>query len=206
VPIISDAWPGLQEFFVPGREILVARTAEDTLRALAAVGDEEARRIAIIIALLCSRRVASQPAVPAEPCATTARWRRLPSFPGDTVGRSSLVYDEHDRQVVLFGEKYGPGSQDPRTVQLWALSLPAHQPARWRQLVAGGRPPSPSTTTGVSYDPTGQRLIVLDAGILGSGPPSIWELPLSVTPATWRKVTPAGRQVPCTHICGGRQV
>jgi spore maturation protein CgeB len=45
VPIISDAWPGLQEFLVPGREILVARTAEDTLRALTAVGEDEARRI-----------------------------------------------------------------------------------------------------------------------------------------------------------------
>jgi spore maturation protein CgeB len=45
VPIISDAWPGLEEIFVPGREILVARTAEDTLRVLATVGEAEARRI-----------------------------------------------------------------------------------------------------------------------------------------------------------------
>jgi spore maturation protein CgeB len=45
VPIISDPWPGLEEIFVPGREILVARSAEDTLRALTAVGEDEARRI-----------------------------------------------------------------------------------------------------------------------------------------------------------------
>jgi spore maturation protein CgeB len=45
VPIISDHWPGLEEIFVPGREILVARSAEDTLRALTAVGEDEARRI-----------------------------------------------------------------------------------------------------------------------------------------------------------------
>jgi spore maturation protein CgeB len=45
VPIISDPWPGLETIFTPGREILVARTAEDTLRALTATGPEEARRI-----------------------------------------------------------------------------------------------------------------------------------------------------------------
>jgi spore maturation protein CgeB len=45
VPIISDPWPGLESLFAPGREILIARTPEDTARALAALGDEEARRI-----------------------------------------------------------------------------------------------------------------------------------------------------------------
>jgi spore maturation protein CgeB len=45
VPVISDAWPGLESFFAPGREILLARTAEDTLRTLTAIGPEEARRI-----------------------------------------------------------------------------------------------------------------------------------------------------------------
>jgi spore maturation protein CgeB len=45
VPIISDVWPGLETLFVPGREILLARTVEDTQRALTAAGEEEARRI-----------------------------------------------------------------------------------------------------------------------------------------------------------------
>jgi spore maturation protein CgeB len=45
VPIISDAWPGLETIFVPGREILVARSPEDVLRAFNAIGEEEARRI-----------------------------------------------------------------------------------------------------------------------------------------------------------------
>jgi spore maturation protein CgeB len=45
VPIISDVWPGLETLFVPGREILLARSPEDTLRALGSVGDEEAIRI-----------------------------------------------------------------------------------------------------------------------------------------------------------------
>ena len=34
VPIISDDWTGLEEFFEPGREIVVARTGEDVISAL----------------------------------------------------------------------------------------------------------------------------------------------------------------------------
>jgi spore maturation protein CgeB len=33
-PVLSDAWPGLDTFFEPEREILVAHTAEDAVRAL----------------------------------------------------------------------------------------------------------------------------------------------------------------------------
>ena len=35
VPILSDDWPGLDAFFEPGAEILVARTTEDAMEALA---------------------------------------------------------------------------------------------------------------------------------------------------------------------------
>lgn len=35
VPLLSDDWPGIDEFFMPGREILIARGAQDTLAALA---------------------------------------------------------------------------------------------------------------------------------------------------------------------------
>jgi spore maturation protein CgeB len=44
VPIISDAWPGLDTVLEPGREILVARGAADTLGALA-LPEDEARRL-----------------------------------------------------------------------------------------------------------------------------------------------------------------
>jgi spore maturation protein CgeB len=33
-PVITDCWQGLEDFFVPGEEILVARAAEDVLHAL----------------------------------------------------------------------------------------------------------------------------------------------------------------------------
>jgi spore maturation protein CgeB len=44
-PVLSDAWPGLEEFFVPGQEILVARSAEESLAALD-LSDAELERIA----------------------------------------------------------------------------------------------------------------------------------------------------------------
>ena len=33
-PVLSDAWEGLDEFFAPGREILVAHDTDDVLAAL----------------------------------------------------------------------------------------------------------------------------------------------------------------------------
>lgn len=44
-PILSDGWPGLDEFFAPGREILRVDTADDVLAALS-LTDAELRRVA----------------------------------------------------------------------------------------------------------------------------------------------------------------
>ena len=44
-PIISDWWEGLDALFVPGEEILIARTARDTLEYLRDLGPEERRAI-----------------------------------------------------------------------------------------------------------------------------------------------------------------
>lgn len=46
VPIVTDEWPGLEELFIPGREVLVARTTADALRFLDELDAEEAGRIA----------------------------------------------------------------------------------------------------------------------------------------------------------------
>ncbi|MDP9068042.1 MAG: glycosyltransferase [Actinomycetota bacterium] len=45
VPVISDAWPGLEEFFVLGEEILIAGSAEETLQHVCSTSDEERREI-----------------------------------------------------------------------------------------------------------------------------------------------------------------
>lgn len=44
-PVVSDAWPGLESFFTPGREIVIARSTQEVLDALS-LGDAEVRRIA----------------------------------------------------------------------------------------------------------------------------------------------------------------
>src|SRR5438045_4355337 len=43
--LITDAWTGIEEFFTPGEEILVASTAEDIVSYLRAIGPEAAGRI-----------------------------------------------------------------------------------------------------------------------------------------------------------------
>jgi spore maturation protein CgeB len=45
VPIVSDAWPGLDDVLAPGREILIAHEAADVVRILSEVSDGERRRI-----------------------------------------------------------------------------------------------------------------------------------------------------------------
>jgi spore maturation protein CgeB len=44
-PIISDPWPGLETFFKPGEEILIARTTEEMLRLLHDTRHEAAKAI-----------------------------------------------------------------------------------------------------------------------------------------------------------------
>ena len=44
-PIISDAWPGLEDFFEPSVEILIAHTAEDVLRYLTEPSEEQRTEI-----------------------------------------------------------------------------------------------------------------------------------------------------------------
>ncbi len=43
--IVSDNWPGLETFFIPGSEILLPSTAEDVARYLTEYDDQELRRI-----------------------------------------------------------------------------------------------------------------------------------------------------------------
>jgi spore maturation protein CgeB len=45
-PIISDDWPGLDTFFTPGREILIAHTERDVLACLRDMPDVERRQVA----------------------------------------------------------------------------------------------------------------------------------------------------------------
>lgn len=44
-PLLSDSWPGLEQFFQPGTEIQVVRSAEEVLQVLA-IGEEERLQLA----------------------------------------------------------------------------------------------------------------------------------------------------------------
>lgn len=44
-PVVSDSWPGLDEFYEPGEEIIVVRSSSDVSDALG-IGDDELRRMA----------------------------------------------------------------------------------------------------------------------------------------------------------------
>ncbi|MFN2433228.1 MAG: glycosyltransferase [Gemmatimonadota bacterium] len=44
-PVVSDAWSGLDEFFRPGAEILVSRSASETLRHVRELPEEERRQL-----------------------------------------------------------------------------------------------------------------------------------------------------------------
>jgi spore maturation protein CgeB len=46
VPIIGDDWPGLGDFFTPGREILVARSTDEVLAYLRELDDRELSQLA----------------------------------------------------------------------------------------------------------------------------------------------------------------
>jgi spore maturation protein CgeB len=43
-PVLSDPWPGIDTFFEPGREILIAQTADEAIDAL----DRSAHELAAI--------------------------------------------------------------------------------------------------------------------------------------------------------------
>jgi spore maturation protein CgeB len=45
-PVISDRWPGVETFFVPGREILLADSTEGVLQILRELPEDQRREIA----------------------------------------------------------------------------------------------------------------------------------------------------------------
>jgi spore maturation protein CgeB len=64
-PIISDAWPGIEEVLVPGEEVLIAHTSDDVVGYLQGIDGAELRRMAQsarehVIAAHCGERRASE--------------------------------------------------------------------------------------------------------------------------------------------------
>jgi len=45
VPVVSDWWEGLDAFFLPDKEILIARSSEDVVRHLSSLDEDRRREI-----------------------------------------------------------------------------------------------------------------------------------------------------------------
>jgi spore maturation protein CgeB len=79
-PIISDDWPGLSSLLVPGREILLASTAQQVLEYLRDLPDDERGRIGLAAR---ERVLRSHTSI--------HRAIELEQYVGDVTGRSSAT-------------------------------------------------------------------------------------------------------------------
>jgi spore maturation protein CgeB len=74
-PIISDDWPGLSELLEPGKEILLARSADDVTNLLLGLDDAQAQRIAEAArARVCSEHSGLHRAIELERYLQEAGW------------------------------------------------------------------------------------------------------------------------------------
>jgi spore maturation protein CgeB len=82
VPIVSDVWPGIESFFVPGEEILLAESSDDVTRYLTELSEDERNAIgARARARVLSEHTASRRAEQLESLILgTLKARRRPSF------------------------------------------------------------------------------------------------------------------------------
>ena len=84
VPILTDYWEGLDEFFQPGREIMIVRTPEDVLAALDRSDAELARigraaRERALAEHTAGRRAAELAALLSDPVSGARHANPLPS-------------------------------------------------------------------------------------------------------------------------------
>jgi spore maturation protein CgeB len=78
-PIISDDWPGLEAFFIPGREILVARGGDDVVRYVERLSEDQRRAVGERArARVLAGHTAAHRALELEAHVREARARRLP--------------------------------------------------------------------------------------------------------------------------------
>jgi spore maturation protein CgeB len=89
-PIISDEWPGLDEFFRPGDEILIAKKASDVTEILGTMSAKEARKIGerarqrVLAEHTAAHRAGELESLIASAQSTTSRTEPLSKFEGAT--------------------------------------------------------------------------------------------------------------------------
>jgi spore maturation protein CgeB len=94
--LITDGWSGVEEFFAPGREILVAWSAEDVVRYLGEVAPEEARQIGSAMRARALREHTYQLRAQQVDRLLAEGFRKIPAerAGSDPVPRSVLVCEE----------------------------------------------------------------------------------------------------------------
>ena len=99
------------------------------------------------------------------------------------------LYDPVRDRVLMFG---GFGYPDHFN-DVWALDL-AGTPT-WHRLTPTGTPPAPRRAMSLTYDPVGDRLIVIGGYDEVQFMNDVWALSLSGTPA-WQRLLPSGAVLP----------
>jgi spore maturation protein CgeB len=84
--VVSDNWPGLETFFVPGQEVLLAGAGDDIIRYIAEYEDAELRRIGrAAYGRVLANHTSAIRALEFERSAEAAIRRTKQSRPGDSV-------------------------------------------------------------------------------------------------------------------------
>lgn len=114
-------------------------------------------------------------------------WRRIERSGVGPVARSSHsgVYDSRRRRLVVFG-----GARLLTLHDTWAISL--DDLAGWEKGTAADDLPSQRLASTLTYDPMGERMILLGGLVIGGFISNeTWQLNLGEVPE-WKQLTPAG--------------
>ena len=103
-PIVSDAWPGLETIFVPGREIVVADRSAAVLEVLTGWSETERRRLGERSAASASSPIIRQPIAPASSKPTSRGFARVTRRRKSSAKRSAQPPNKH-RLIAGWGTK-----------------------------------------------------------------------------------------------------
>ena len=123
--------------------------------------------------------------------AATPAWTQVATQGTAPVAREcrGALYDPVRDRVLLFGGYSYPNHLN----DVWALDL-AGTPT-WRRLTPAGTPPSSRRAMSLTYDPVGDRLVVIGGHDDLQFMNDVWALGLSGAPA-WQRLLPSGAVPP----------